>query len=224
MTNCNTVLVTGGSRGIGYEIVTKYKKAGYNVYSPSREELNLADSNSVEKYIKDNVDKNIGIIINNAGINHVSLIEEMNEDDLDEMMNVNLLSPLKLVQGFVPKMKQEHFGRIVNVGSIWGIISKSGRTGYSITKHGLHGMTKTLALELAQDGILVNTVCPGQTMTDLTRKNNSLEAIKQMEIDIPLGRLAEPSEIAKAVFFLGNADNTYITGQMLVVDGGLSVK
>lgn len=218
------VLVTGGSRGIGREIVKTYEAAGYNVCAPTHTELDLSNPRSVEKFVEDNKDRKFCILINNAGVNYINMIENMVDDDINDMMNVNLLSPLRLIRGFVPMMKECHFGRIVNIGSIWGVISKPGRTGYSITKHGIHGITKTLALELGKDGILVNTVAPGQTMTELTKKNNSPEAIRQMEIDIPLGRLADPAEIARAVFFLGNENNTYITGQQLVVDGGLSVQ
>lgn len=218
------VLVTGGSRGIGREIVRVYEEAGYSVCAPTRQELDLSGADSVERFIKKNLSRKFCIMVNNAGVNHVNMIEKMIDEDLEEMMNINLVSPLRLIRGFVPCMKEAHFGRIVNIGSIWGVISKPGRTGYSITKHGIHGMTKTLALELGRDGILVNTIAPGQTMTELTKRNNSWEDIKQMERDIPLGRLADPAEIAKAVFFLGNKNNTYITGQELVVDGGLSIQ
>lgn len=218
------VLVTGGSRGIGRAVVELYRENGYEVYAPGRDELDLASKESVDAFIHSHCSECYSIIVNNAGVNHVSSVEMIADDDLSEMLNVNMISPLRLIRGFVPGMKKMHFGRIVNVGSIWGVISKPGRTGYSMTKHGIYGITKTLALELASDGILVNTVAPGQTMTDLTRKNNSVAAIRQMEQDIPLGRLAEPSEIAKAIFYLGNEDNTYITGQELIVDGGLSIQ
>ncbi len=218
------VLVTGGSRGIGYEIVKIYENHGYRVCAPTREELDLSVADSVESFIKTNFNRPFRIIINNAGINHIDQVENLRDKDIEEMMNVNLISPLRIIRGFVSEMKKVHFGRIVNIGSIWGVISKPGRVGYSITKHGIHGITKTLALELGREGILVNTVAPGQTLTELTKKNNTTDAIKQMEIDIPVGRLADPAEIAKAVFFLGNEDNTYITGQQLIVDGGLSIQ
>ena len=121
-------------------------------------------------------------------------------------------------------MKKKKFGRIVNIGSIWGVITKPGRSIYSATKHGIHGISSTLALELAPYNILVNTIAPGQTLTELTLRNNSPEDICKMERDIPIGRLAKPEEIAKAVFFLGNENNTYITGQQIIVDGGLTIQ
>lgn len=124
----------------------------------------------------------------------------------------------------MPYMKRNRFGRIVNIGSIWGGIGKPGRSVYSATKHGIHGITSTLAVELAPYNILVNTVAPGQTLTELTLRNNSHEEIRQMEKDIPLGRLAQPEEVARLVLFVGNEENTYITGQQIFIDGGLTIK
>ncbi len=218
------VLVTGGSRGIGREIVRIYQSHGNEVIYPSRDELDLSDEKSVSSFVEKYKDNAFDVVVNNAGINIIGKLEDTREDALDEMVSVNLLSPYKLLMGFVPFMKEQHFGRVVNIGSLWGVISKPGRSVYSMTKHGIHGLTKTLALELAEDGILVNTVAPGQTMTELTIKNNSSEAIEQMKADIPLGRLAEPAEIARAVYWLGSEENTYITGQQLVVDGGLTIR
>ena len=220
------VLVTGGSRGIGKSIVGIYRERGYVVEAPGRSELDLARAESVEAFLRRGRESGQGydIVVNDAGVNLINEIDRVENDDLEEMFNVNLLSPIRLLRGLVPYMKERRFGRIVNVGSIWGVISKPGRSIYSATKHGLHGISKTLALELAPYGILVNTVAPGQTMTELTMKNNPGDAIKKMEEDIPVGRLAQPTEIAKAVFWLGSEENTYITGQQIVVDGGLTIK
>lgn len=217
------VLVTGGSRGIGKAIAEVYQKGGYIVETPEREKLDLADLNSVSSFIDNHRVEGFDIIINNAGCNFINPIEEVGEKETFQMVNVNLLAPIRLLRGFVPYMKQNRFGRIVNIGSIWGVVAKSGRSIYSATKHGIHGITCTLAAELASYHILVNTVAPGQTMTELTLRNNSMDEIRKMETDIPLGRLAKPEEIARVVFFLGNEENTYITGQQVVVDGGLTV-
>ncbi len=218
------VLVTGGSRGIGAAIVSLYRQRGYMVEAPSRQEMDLSDHASVQQFISERRETGYDIIINNAGCNYINEIDSVVDEDLQEMMQVNLLSPVYLLRGFVPYMKRQRFGRIVNIGSIWGTITKAGRSIYSATKHGIHGITMTLAVELAPFGILVNTVAPGQTLTDLTKKNNSEDAIRQMERGIPLGRLAQPEEIAKVVFFLGNEENTYITGQQILVDGGLTIR
>ena len=218
------VLVTGGSRGIGKEIVKVYVESGYSVTAPSHQELDLSSRESVESFVDTHKENKYLIIVNNAGINHINYINNMDINQIDEMMNVNLVSPLLLIRAFVPQMQENRFGRIINIGSIWGVISKPGRTGYSMTKHGIHGLTKTLAIELAENNILVNTVAPGQTMTELTIKNNPPESIERMKSDIPLGRLADPLEIAKAVYWLGSEENTYITGQQIVVDGGLTIK
>ena len=219
-------MVTGGSRGIGKCIVEAYREHGYQVDAPPRKELDLADCASIEAFLQQKQDAGQGydIVVNDAGVNLINEIDKVETADLQEMLHVNLVAPILLLRGLVPQMKRQGFGRIVNIGSIWGVVSKPGRSIYSATKHGVHGITMTLALELAQYGILVNTVAPGQTMTELTVWNNPGDAIKQMEKDIPVGRLAQPMEIAKAVYWLGSEENTYITGQQVVVDGGLTIK
>lgn len=218
------VLVTGASRGIGKAIADLYSEKGYLVDTPSRELLDLSNKESVLEFITKHKDKGYDIIINDAGCNLINYIENIKDNDMMQMLQVNLLSPIMLLRGFVPYMKKKKFGRIVNIGSIWGVITKPGRSIYSATKHGIHGISSTLALELAPYNILVNTIAPGQTLTELTLRNNSPEDICKMERDIPIGRLAKPEEIAKAVFFLGNENNTYITGQQIIVDGGLTIQ
>lgn len=220
------VLVTGGSRGIGKSIVEVYRENGYEVESPPRSVLDLFSDESIGNFLEKTKAEGKGydIIINDAGVNLINEIEKVDTDDLDEMLRVNLVAPILLLRGMVSHMKENTFGRIVNIGSIWGVISKPGRSIYSATKHALHGISMTLALELAPYGILVNTVAPGQTMTELTLRNNPGDGVKRMEKDIPLGRLAHPVEIAKVVFWLGSEENTYITGQQIVVDGGLTIK
>ena len=121
-------------------------------------------------------------------------------------------------------MKKQNYGRIVNIGSIWGLAGKPGRTVYAATKHGIHGITQTLAVELAPYNILINTVCPGFTLTELTYKNNSPEQIKEVSSFIPMGRMAEPIEQARFICYLVGNENTYITGQQIAVDGGYTAK
>ena len=134
------VFITGGSRGIGKAITEKYEKMGYEVTAPSRQELDLSCPDSVEEYVKQHKNDSFSIIINNASCNLINYFECIKEEDMNQMLQVNLISPIRLLRGFLPAMKELAFGRIVNIGSIWGIISKPGRGVYSVTKHGLQGM------------------------------------------------------------------------------------
>lgn len=217
-------LVTGASRGIGAAVAEQLKKDGYEVFTPSHSELDLSDPKSIDIFCNNSKDVTFDIIINNAGLNEINLIENIRDEDLTLMMEVNLIAPIRLLRGLIPNMKKQHYGRIVNVGSIWGISGKEGRSVYAATKHGIHGITQTLSVELAPYNILINTVCPGFTMTELTKKNNTPEQIQQISDFIPLGRMARPEEQAKVICFLAEETNTYITGQQLAVDGGYTAK
>lgn len=217
-----TILITGASRGIGKAIAGQLSRK-YNLLTPTREELNLSDDKSIESYIKVNNKEKIDIIISNAGINNPQWIEEMEDKNIDETIKINLIAPIKLVRGFVGGMKKRKWGRIVNISSAFGVVARGKQVLYCATKHGINGMTKSLALELAPYNILVNSVCPGFTKTDLVVKKNTNEKIAILEKDIPLGRLANPEEIAKLVDFLISDDNTYITGSCIVIDGGFSI-
>lgn len=217
-------LVTGGSRGIGKAVCEKLEGLGYVVVAPTRQELDLSSTVSVEAFLELHRNDVYDVIINNAGINDVHDIEKVTDDEIEQAMQINLVSPLRILRKFVPAMKERRYGRIVNISSIWGIVSKRGRVVYSMTKHGIHGITKTMAVELAEYNILVNTICPGFTLTELTYKNNSKEQIKQIESDIPIQRMAQPSEIADAIVFFAEDKNTYIIGQLIAVDGGFTSK
>ena len=217
------ILITGASRGIGRAIAVKFEKEGHEVFAPNRQELNLLSVSSLDTYIANNRDKGFDVIINNAGINDINAIEDISDDEIERMIATNLIAPIKLLRGLVGSMKKKRYGRIVNIGSIWAVVSKSGRTVYSATKNGIHGVTNTLAAELAPYNILVNTVCPGFTLTELTKKNNTQDEIEAICSGIPLGRMAEPEEIAEVVYFLASEKNTYLTGQKITVDGGYTV-
>ena len=218
------VLITGGSRGIGKATVQKFQDNEYDVYAPSRQELDLGSPESVFKFVEGHRNEVFDVVVNNAGINEVNEIENITDDEITQMMNINLITPIQLLRGFVGNMKEQRYGRIVNVASIWAVVSKGGRCVYSATKNGIHGVTNTLAVELAPYNILVNTVCPGFTLTELTRKNNTPDEIKKIGKDIPMGRMAEPEEIAEIIYFLCSEKNTYLTGQKITVDGGFTVK
>lgn len=214
------VLLTGGSRGIGKAIFDELKHE-YDVKIPSRKELDLFSFDSINKYFLEN-ENNFDILINNAGINIIKPIYQITDEDIEKINTINLASPLKLIQKVVPCMRENNFGKIVNISSIWGVRSKEMRTLYSGTKYGIIGQTKALARELGEYGILLNAVCPGFTATDLTMESLSEEELKNIKKEIPLKRLAKPKEIAKTVKFLIGEDNSYITGQTLVVDGGFT--
>jgi len=213
------VLITGAARGIGKAISQKYISSGYEVLTPTREELDLASNSSVDTYLK-NLKGPVEVLINNAGINPLAELSEIKDENIEETLRVDLISPLRLIRGIIPNMASKKFGRIVNLSSVWSVVSKPERGIYSAAKAGLNALTRSLAVELAGQGILVNSVSPGFVDTELTRQNNSQQQIEKICQNIPLGRLAGVEEIAEVVFFLGSELNTYITGQNIIIDGG----
>lgn len=222
----DTVLITGASRGIGKATKEIYEKNGWEVIAPTRSEMDLSVPESVTNYCDDLIRRDIRIsaIVNNAGINEINEIDKIPYDEMRQMLQVDLESPIIILNKLVPILKAQGKGRIVNIGSIWAVVSKPGRAMYSAAKNGMHGITNALALELGPHGILVNTVCPGFTLTELTRKNNTDEEIASISAEIPVRRMAEPEEIGKLVYFIGSFENTYITGQKIAIDGGYSVQ
>lgn len=218
-----TVLITGAARGIGKATASLYEQQGYNVIGIDVNDLDLTDLDAVRCYAREMPIKP-DIIVNNAGINNVNNVDELLDKDIEDTTKIIYLAPLYLIREIVPYMKEKRFGRIVNLGSIWSVVSKGGRTTYCAAKHAIHGVTNTLAVELGEYNILVNTVCPGFTNTEMTSKNNTPEQVAQFCEEIPLGRMAQPNEIAELIFFLGSEKNTYITGQKMVIDGGFTVR
>jgi len=217
--NNRTALVTGASRGIGSAIARVFREAGANVLAPSRAEMDMSDTASIERYIGA-VNGPIDILVNNAGINILAGLDEIEQDGLNEMLQVNLVAPILLTKLVAEKMKANRYGRIVNISSIWSVVAKERRLAYAASKSAMSGVTRTLALELGKYGVLVNAIAPGYVNTELTSQNNSPEQIKQISSSIPLERLAEPEEIAEMAAFLCSRRNSYMTGQVLVVDGG----
>ena len=214
-----TVLITGGSKGIGKAIADLLiQENTYDVLTPSHHELDLSNRESIRTYCQKY--PKIDILINNAGINILGAVDIIGDDDMDAMLGTNLIGPIALIREVVPAMKNAGYGKIINVSSIWGIRSKENRTLYSATKFALNGVTKALARELGADNILVNSICPGYVNTELTQKNVPPEEQIKIKATIPLGRFAEPGEIAQTVSFLISQNNTYITGQTIIIDGG----
>lgn len=218
-----TVLITGGARGIGKALVDHLTALEYNVIAPSRDDMDLFDPASISQYMEKNNDLKVDILINNAGINKPQWIEEMSDENIENTLRINLESPIRLVRGLVGHMKEKKWGRIINISSAFGIVARGKQVLYCSTKHGINGMTKALALELAPHNVLVNSVCPGFAETEMVMRNPK-EKIKALESDIPLGRLVKPEEIAYLVEFLISEKNTYMTGAEVVIDGGFTCK
>jgi 3-oxoacyl-[acyl-carrier protein] reductase len=222
MNNHRTVFLTGGARGIGAAIREELVTAGYAVISPSREELDLASKGSVEAYLNDHSDIAVDVLINNAGMNVPEKISEISWDTWNETLQTNLGSAVRLIQFLAPGMSSRGYGRILNTSSILGLVTKEGRAAYSMTKAALNALTRSAALEFGAGGVLVNSLAPGYVDTELTRKNNSPEALASVIRSIPLGRMADPNELARVAGFLVSDQNTYLTGQTIVVDGGFT--
>ena len=222
MNNHRTVFLTGGARGIGAAIRQELVTAGYSVISPSREELDLTSKDSVEAYLRKHSDLAADVLINNAGMNVPEKISKISWDTWSKTLQTNLGSAVRLIQFLAPGMSSRGYGRILNTSSILGIVTKEGRAAYSMTKAALNALTRSAALEFGAGGVLVNSLAPGYVDTELTRKNNSPEEMASIISSIPLGRMADPKELAKVAGFLVSDQNTYLTGQTVVVDGGFT--
>jgi NAD(P)-dependent dehydrogenase (short-subunit alcohol dehydrogenase family) len=214
-------LVTGASRGIGAAVAERLRGNGFEVLSPPRSELDLLDNASIDAYLA-RLDRAVDVLVNNAGINVLGEATEYRDDDLRPMMQVNLLAPLRLAQRLAVGMARRGYGRIVNISSVWSLVTRPRRAVYSTTKAALNGLTRSLAVELAPRGVLVNAVAPGYVETALTLQNNSPQELEVIRQSVPLRRLAQPAEIAEVVAFLASDRNTYMTGQVIVVDGGFT--
>jgi len=227
-------LVTGATRGIGYAIAERLISDGITVTATgtgvsgrcptgaSYHQADFMDEKSLETFLDFVKKSKIDILVNNAGINKIGKFEEIEVEDFDRILSVNLRAPFLLCKAVIPYMKARQWGRIVNITSIFGKISKEYRASYSSSKFGLDGMTTALSAEVSEFGILANSVGPGFIDTDLTRSVLGQEQIKMLEQRIPMKRLGQVNEIASLVSWLVSEENTYLTGQNLIVDGGFS--
>jgi 3-oxoacyl-[acyl-carrier protein] reductase len=215
------VCVTGSSRGIGAAIAQELQRRGFEVWSPTRSELDLSDPAAIAGFIRSNPGE-VDVLVNNAGINVLKGIPEIDSASWNQMQQVNLAAPLALIQWAVPFMRRQKWGRILNLSSVFSLVTKERRCAYSMTKAAINAMTRSAAVEFGPDGILVNSLCPGYVDTDLTRQNNSPADLERIKATIPLRRLALPEELACVAGFLCSEENNYMTGQAVVADGGFT--
>ena len=218
-----TALITGASRGIGKAIKKNFVENEILVISPSRNELDLLSIESVEKFLSQNLSE-VNIVVNNAGMLKVGENKDLSMNDFHDILQVNVISPFKIISEYVEKMKKQNFGRVVNISSIWGQKSKEGRTLYSSSKAALDALTRSFAIEFASYNILINSVAPGYINTDMLKLYNSEEQLSKIRDTIPMKRFGEKTEISKFVEFLCSEKNSYITGQILTIDGGFVCK
>ncbi len=239
-------LVTGGTRGIGGAIARRFLVVGWRVIVTARSResfdrfaagLGPDERDRTEFLRADFLDRGsmdacavaveslarLDALVNNAGENINNPVSELRIQDVERLYRVNLESAIRLTQAAARVMVAANSGRIVNVASIWSVVSRVGRLAYSASKAGLVGATRAAAVDLAGSGVLVNAVSPGFTMTELTARTLSEDDVQELSARVPMARFAEPEEIAAAVFFLCSEENTYITGQNLVIDGGYTV-
>lgn len=238
-----TVLITGGSRGIGAAIAERFASVGMNIvlhYMNSHEAVNevarkcmqhgskvltiTADIRSREQLerMRDKLDSHElspDILINNAGISSYGLLSDVSEEEWDLVMSVNLKGTFLSSQIFMPHMLRQKYGRIINISSIWGISGASCEVLYSASKGGVNAFTKALAKELAPSGVTVNAIAPGPVETDMMASFNQEEKAA-IESEIPAGRFASPDEIASVAYFLALPESGYITGQVISPNGG----
>lgn len=238
-----TAVITGSSRGIGKATAIKLAEKGYNVcincvertdlakelvdeltrngFSACYFQADVADRKQVDEMII-NVKKkfgNIDLLVNNAGVAGQALFQDVTDEMWERYFSINLNGARNTIQAVIPDMIQRKKGVIINVSSIWGLHGASCEVTYCCTKHALIGLTRSLAMELAPSNIRVNCVAPGVIDTDMVQVlgKNILDDLAEQT---PLGRLGTPDDIANAICFLASDESSFITGQVLVSDGG----
>lgn len=235
------VLITGISRGIGKAIALEFAKNKYNIIGCAKSDFNglsdtknlitsygvdsyielcdISNEEKIKKFIYESANKlgGIDILINNAGISYIGLLQDMSILEWNNIINTNLTSAFLMSKYVIPYMLKKQNGHIINISSVWGNIGASMEVAYSTSKGGLNTFTKALAKELAPSNILVNTISPGFIDTEMN-KNFEKEELEAIFEEIPLGRAGKTSEVADLVYKI--ATSKYLTGQIITIDGG----
>ncbi|GAA2459857.1 beta-ketoacyl-ACP reductase [Agromyces soli] len=234
MTTSRTVLVTGGNRGIGYAIAEEFLAQGHRVAVTARSgegpagsltvRADVTDSESVDRAFAE-IETELGpveVVVANAGITRDTLLMRMSDDDFEQVVDTNLGGAFRVVKRASKGMLKARFGRVVLISSVVGLYGSAGQVNYSASKAGLVGMARSLTRELGARGITANVVAPGFIETDMT---DALPEAQQAEYkkNIPAGRFAVPSEVAKVVAWVASDDAAYISGAVIPVDGGLGM-
>ena len=238
------VLVTGATRGIGKQIAITFAKEGYDIainYRKENEELentrkeiakigvkclavqgDVSSFEDCERFVKEIINEygKIDVLVNNAGITKDTLLMRMKKEDFESVIDVNLVGTFNVTKNVIPYMMKARSGRIINISSVVGVSGNAGQTNYSASKAGIIGFTKSLAKEIASRNILVNAVAPGFIETNMTDvlKDEVKEAISKQ---IQLNRMGKAEDVANVVKFLASEDSSYITGQVINIDGGM---
>ena len=239
-----TVLVTGGSRGIGKEIALKFAKQGYDVIinyvsdKTDTEELkkeleanggkalivkaDVTNPEQIENLVKKAIEtfEKIDVLVNNAGITKDNLLMRMSEEEFDKVIEVNLKGTYLMTKAVTKYMMKKRQGSIINLSSVVGVTGNAGQCNYSASKAGIIGFTKSIAKELASRNIRSNAVAPGFIETDMTAVLSD-EIKENIHNQIPLKRMGTAKEVANLIYFLGSDESSYITGQVINVDGGM---
>lgn len=238
-----TALVTGGSRGIGGAICKQLAASGAAVIATGTnpeqllrlqrdadsvglalryERVDFADVSDTERFAQRFASEPISVLINNAGINKIALTGEVDMRDWDRIQCVNVRAPMLLCRAIAPRMAARNYGRIVNITSIFGQVSRAKRVSYSTSKFALCGLTRALALDYAESNVLANALAPGIIDTELTRSVLGESERAELAATVPMRRLGNESEIARVATFLASSANSYITGQIIIADGGFT--